>query len=113
MRFVSEPIEPEAGSFDTAAMGRGEPSLPPWFVWRDERIVVATLNRTWRSTKVDRGDTYLARHWFEFTTAGGCAAIVYFDRHARRGATRWTLYSLSDSPGDPELATQAVPDGGG
>jgi hypothetical protein len=93
--FVSETIEPEGGSFDTAAMERGEPSLPPAFGWRGERIVVGAVRRTWRSTKVDRGDTYLARHWFEFTTPEGRVAIVYFDRHARRGTPRWTLYSFS------------------
>ncbi len=95
MGFISESLEPEAGSFDTAAMARGEPSLPPAFGWRSERIVVDAIRRTWRSTKVDRGDVYLARHWFEFTTPDGRVAIVYFDRQARRGAARWTLYSFS------------------
>ena len=103
MGFVSEAIEPEEGSFDTAAMARGEPSLPPAFGWRSERIVVGAVRRTWRSTKVDRGDTYLARHWFEFTTPEGRVAIVYFDRHARRGTAHWTLYSFSGdaSAGEP------------
>ncbi len=95
MSFISEPVEPEAGSFDTEAMTRGEPSLPPAFTWRGERVAVGNVRRTWRSTKVDRGDAYLARHWFEFETPEGRVAVVYFDRQARRGAARWTLYSLS------------------
>ena len=33
-RLISEPIEPEPGAFDTAAMSRGEPGLPPSFTWR-------------------------------------------------------------------------------
>ncbi len=95
MGFVSEKIEPEGGSFDTAAMSRGEPSLPPAF---------AVVRRTWRSTRVDRGDTYLARHWFEFDTPDHRVAVVYFDRQARRGEARWTLYSLTGGAAAGERA---------
>jgi phosphoribosylglycinamide formyltransferase-1 len=102
--FVSEKIEPEGGSFDTAAMSRGEPSLPPAFAWRGERIAVEVVRRTWRSTRVDRGDTYLARHWFEFDTPDHRVAVVYFDRQARRGEARWTLYSLTGGAAAGERA---------
>jgi hypothetical protein len=100
-RFVSEPLDPAADAFDPAAMSRGEPALPPEFRWRGERLVIAQILRTWRSTKDDRGDTYLARHWFEIRTQDGRTAVVYFDRHARAGKPRWWLYTIgsNESPG--------------
>ena len=94
--FVSEPIVPVGGEFDVASMLAGEPSLPPAFIWRDETLDVGETLRTWRSTKQDRGDTYLKRHWFEFVLPDGRRATVYFDRGAQRGAARWWLYQLED-----------------
>jgi hypothetical protein len=96
-RFVGEPVEPDAGSFDPEALGRGEPSLPRSFTWGAERLVVGEVFRTWRSTKLDRGDAYVDRHWFEMKTADGRVAVVYFARRARRGEKRWWLYSIEPS----------------
>jgi hypothetical protein len=93
-RFVSRPIEPAAGSLDTSALERGEPALPGTFMWDGETIAVGRVLRTWRSTKVDRGDAYLDRHWFEFETPDGAVATVYFHRRAQRGAARWWLYTI-------------------
>jgi len=93
MSFVGKPLVPE-GAMDTAALSHGEPSLPPAFRCGDERIDVATLVKTWRSTKEDRGDVYLKKHWFEFVTHDGRRAVVYFDRGARKNAPRWWLYTL-------------------
>ena len=93
-RFVSDEIVPLGGAFDTDVMARGEPSLPPEFTWGEERLLVARCTRTWRTTKVDRGDTYLKRHYFEFETADGRVAVVYFERQARRGAARGNLYTI-------------------
>jgi hypothetical protein len=93
--FVSEPIEPGSEFLDVTAPSRGEPPLPKQFRWRGSPIEVATVVRTWRSTKTDRGDDYLARFWFEFRTPDGRAAIIYFDRKARREAPHWWLYTIS------------------
>jgi len=93
MGFIGKALVPE-GAQDVAALSHGEPSLPRAFVWGDERIGVATIRKTWRSTKEDRGDAYLKRHWFEFETSDGRIAVVYFDRGARKGAPRWWLYTL-------------------
>jgi hypothetical protein len=76
-------------------MSRGEPALPPEFRWRGEHLAVGQLLRTWRSTKADRGDTYLARHWFEFKTTDERTVVVYFERHARPGTPRWWLYTIT------------------
>lgn len=93
--FVSKPIVPEAGAFDVTAMSHGEPSLPAAFRFGEERLEVSRICKQWRSTKADRGEEYLKRHWFEFETADGRVAVVYFDRGAKRGAPRWYLYTLT------------------
>ena len=93
-KFVSEGID-AAGGFDPETMSRGEPSLPPEFRWRDRTLVVQRVVRTWRSTKVDRGDAYLARHWYEVDLQAGERAVIYFDRRAQRGP-RWWLYTIDD-----------------
>ncbi|MBD5604526.1 MAG: hypothetical protein IAI48_05485 [Candidatus Eremiobacteraeota bacterium] len=96
--FVSEAIRQNGDSLFAAAFGTGEPPLPARFAWRDEDLVVAAVERTWRSTNEDRGDTYLARHWFDVRLADGRGATLYFDRKARRSAPNWWLYALSDAP---------------
>jgi hypothetical protein len=93
--LISEPLEPGDEFVDSAALSAGEPPLPRRFRWRHSEVVVATVVRAWRSTKTDRGDTYLKRHWFEVETTDGRTAVVYFDRQARRGAARWWLYTIS------------------
>ena len=98
MGFVGKPLVPE-GALDVAVLAQGEPSLPAAFRLGDERITVAELLRTWRSTKDDRGDTYVKKHWFEFITGDGRLAVAYFDRGARKGAPRWWLYTLAAAPG--------------
>jgi hypothetical protein len=94
-RFVSEPLTASHESVDTGALSRGEPLLPKEFGWHDERLEVRDVVRTWRSTHTDRGDTYLARHWFEVALADGRVAVVYFDRKSRRDQPRWWLYTLT------------------
>lgn len=96
-KFVSEPLDaPQAA----AALG-GEPQLPSEFRRHDETITVKTVRRTWRSTKTDRGDVYLKRHWFEFAAQDGRVFVVYFDRAARRGAPHWWLYSIEEPTSTP------------
>jgi uncharacterized protein DUF6504 len=92
--FVSEAIEPGGTFVDSAALSSGEPPLPASFQWRDSELAVRRVVRTWRSTKLDRGDAYLARHWFEVETGDGRIAVLYFDRKARAGSARWWLYTI-------------------
>jgi hypothetical protein len=93
--FVSEALRASAECVDNGALSRGEPALPKEFGWRTERLVVRGVRRTWRSTNTDRGDTYLARHWYEVELDDGRVAVVYFDRKARRETPRWWLYTLA------------------
>ena len=43
--FVSEPVIPVAGSFDTSSMTTGEPGLPARFAWRGAEYEI----EAWRS----------------------------------------------------------------
>ncbi len=95
-RFISEMLRASAERIENGALSRGEPALPASFTWRDEGLTVREVRRTWRSTTTDRGDTYLARHWYEVELVDGRIAVVYFDRKARRDTPRWWLYTLTD-----------------
>ncbi len=95
MRFVSEALVPGKELFDDGAFARGEPPLPRTFAWKRRTLAVDAIVRTWRSTNTDRGDTYLARHWYALRLAGGREAVVYFDRKARRNAPSWWLYTIA------------------
>ena len=94
-RFVSEPVQPTGKTLATQATG-GEPPVPGAFAWAGRELIVKTVLRTWRSTKDDRGDTYLKRHWFEIETLDGARIVVYFDREARRNQAHWWLYTIEE-----------------
>jgi len=96
--FVSEPMTPEAGSFDTAAMSRGEPGLPKRFIWRKQRYELADLIRTWKTSTRERGEMYLRRHWFEIRTKDGRRMTLYCERQTKnlkKPKQRWWVYSVS------------------
>ncbi len=95
-RFISEALKPVVESFDSAAMEHGEPGLPSAFTWREETLAIKSVVKVWRSMKEDRGDKYLARHWYEIEISDGRRFTIYFDRHAKVGKPRWWLYSLEE-----------------
>jgi len=99
--FVSEPIVPRAGTFDTAAMARAEPGLPDAFGWRGDWHDIAAVLETWKASSPEGGrpggELYLRRHYFKLRMTDGAAWTVYFERQARPGAPakqRWFLYTL-------------------
>jgi hypothetical protein len=100
--FVSEMLKPSDEWLDSPALSRGEPALPRAFRWREDDLVVTAVIGTWRSTTTDRGDTYLARHWYELALADGRIGVVYFDRKARGGQARWWLYTITEGDDVPE-----------
>jgi hypothetical protein len=73
-----------------------EPSLPTAFHWRNETLAIKSVRDRRRSTKVDRGDTYLKRHWFDLETVDGRVITVYYDRAAKRGHPHWWLYAIEE-----------------
>ena len=89
-RFVGEPIDPEAGSFDAAEMARGEPGLMRRFAWRGETVEVKATIACWKSYSPCRTshstERYLRRHWYHVETADGAG---WFDHEAM--ATPWSL----------------------
>ena len=99
--FISEPIEPVAGTFYTAAMTRGEPGLPERFIWRDIEYAVADVLEAWKETGPCRSggpEKYLRKHWFKIRVEGGLEMTVYFERQARskhHNKVRWWLYTVS------------------
>jgi hypothetical protein len=108
-RFVGEALVPSEEWVDSPALSRGEPALPQRFRWHDDELAIAGVRRTWRSTTTDRGDTYLARHWYEATLRDGRVAVVYFDRKARRSASRWWLYTISEGDAEAEREAPSAP----
>ena len=97
--FVGEPIEPAAGTGDTAAMARGEPGLPARFTWRKTEYRVVAVVSNWKTSGPCRNgsdELYLRRHWFRIRTDPPATMTVYFDRQARnrkKPTARWWLYS--------------------
>ena len=117
--FVSEPIRPADG-FDTGAMARGEPGLPPAFHWHDQAYTVAECIEQWKQSGPEigrrHGERYLRRHYFRLRMADGAVWIVYFIRRPPRGRptssrpgstaashatgpakTRWFLQSIDEA----------------
>lgn len=92
-RFASAALTPLGDGFITTADGSAPP-IPNVFSWKEGEFHVTRVLRSWRSTKTDRGDTYLKRHWFELETAERQRIEVYYDREARKGASHWWLYTI-------------------
>jgi hypothetical protein len=97
--FVGEPIIPVPGTFDTAAMARGEPGLPQRFLWDDKEYVVKRVLEKWKETSPCRsgaGEQYARKHWYRIRTADNTTMKIYFERSPRsrrRVRAGWWLFS--------------------
>lgn len=85
---------PVAGTFEPDTISTGEPSLPTAFTYGADELPVGNVTRTWKTAKTDRGDDYVDRYWYEFTSSHDRTAVVYFDKHAKGRQPRWWLYTL-------------------
>ncbi len=102
--FISEPIEPEPGSFSTELMARGLAALPGAFTWRARRYEVVECLDHFKESAPEGGkaggERYLRRQVFIVRLDTGQRAKLYVQRHAPRGASgrvskqRWFLYSI-------------------
>jgi hypothetical protein len=99
-KFITEPIKPVEGTFDTAAMTRGEPGLPARFFWRDMEYQVAAVLEKWKELgpcKSGSPEMYLRKHWFRIRCTDGSEMTIYFERQPRskrENKTRWWLYAV-------------------
>jgi hypothetical protein len=98
--FISESIKPVAGTFNLAAMARGEPGLPGRFLWRRKEYAVADVLEVWKEDGPCRSgspEMYLRKHWYKIRTADGLIMTLYFERQARskgQQKIRWWLYTV-------------------
>ncbi len=99
--FVSEPITPVDGSFDTDGMACGEPGLPHQFSWRKQTFTVAEVLERWKehgNCAHGSGERYVRKHGFRVRTTDGTLFQLYFQRSFGRAkfrtANRWWIYSV-------------------
>jgi hypothetical protein len=99
--FISEPIEPEPGSFSTTMMTRGLAALPGAFTWRGRRYeIVECLDHVKQSTHEGHtadGERYLRRQQFVVRLDTGQEATIYVERQAK-SRRRWFMYTISSAP---------------
>ncbi len=99
-QFISEAIEPDGSSFDTAAMATGAPGLPGRFRWRDRDYAVRAILKQWKESGLSRtgcGEHYLRKHWYKIQTVDGTIMTLYFERQKRDAGVlpkRWWLYTI-------------------
>ncbi len=105
--LISEPITPNARTFDTSRMGRGEPGLPGGFYWRDRSVDIVRELAAWKHSSREGssagGDLYLRRHYYKLQMSDHSIWTVYFVRQTPRGTNpkrRWFLYTIEpeDTP---------------
>ena len=102
--FLGEPIAPEPGSFDASMMARGGPGIPRAFTWRGRRYEVVGLIDAWTSRErgkgMDKGYTYVRKHFYRVKVASGEIMTLEFDRKPQgpRGRQRWSLFAIETSP---------------
>ena len=99
--FISEPIQPRAGSFDASSMGRGEPGLPRAFAWRSSVYEICAQQRVWKESaregRTAGGELYLRRHYYRLLMSDDSIWTVYFVRQTSKSGdprARWFLYTL-------------------
>ena len=99
--FISEPIRPVEGGFDTGGMARGEPGLPHKFHWRKKEYVVAEVLERWKEhgdCRHGSGERYVRKHGYRVRTTDGVVFRLYFQRSAGRGklatGARWRIKSI-------------------
>jgi len=99
--FVSEPIDPDAGTFDAAAMARGEPGLPGGFTWRERHYTIVAVLADWKESEAEghrRGaELYYRKRHFRVRVDTGEVMSIYAVRHVKRGESakrRWWLKSV-------------------
>ena len=108
--FISEPITPLEGSFDSAGMARGEPGVPLKFRWRKKSYEVTEVlsqGKDHGDCTHGSGERYVRKHLYRVRTGEGIVFNLYFQRTFGKGkvtAQRWWVQSIekdcaTSSPG--------------
>lgn len=95
-RFVCEPVDVPAASFDASVMAGGLPGVPSAFVWRGREYRVRSVlscRRTLRRCRNGSGERYVGRHEFRVETECGMELTMYRLRSGSR-RDKWTLLSI-------------------
>lgn len=102
-QFISEPIRPVEGTFQPAAMTRGEPALPKQFHWRDTKYTVEKVIGAWKESGPDKSascEMYLRKHWFQVKCTNGTEMKIYFLRQPsskKQDKVRWWIYTIKET----------------
>ena len=100
--FVGEPIAPKPGSFASSMMARGGPGIPRQFTWRGKTYEALGVIATWTSREpgkgMDKGYTYVRKHFYRVKTTSGEIMTLEFDRKPQGpgGRQRWSLFSVEE-----------------
>lgn len=104
--LVSEPIRPDAGTFNTIAMGRGQAGLPSGFIWRGRHYTITAVLEEWKASEREHhrsGERYYRKHFWRVRVDGGEVMTLYALRRVKAGENskkRWWLYSIETRSGD-------------
>jgi uncharacterized protein DUF6504 len=106
VEFISEPIEPDAGTFDAGAMAAGKPGLPSGFTWRGEHYSIAEVLAEWKVSESEfhrRGERYYRKHCWRVRVDRGEIMTLYAVRQVKSGENprnRWWIYTREKAPGE-------------
>ncbi len=109
--FVSEPITPKPGSFDTRGLTANLTALPSAFTWRGQTLRIKAVLHRGKKDTADVGEMYLRRETFQVELEDSRTADLYFERSAPAGASRkrakqrWYLFTIS-APKPPTLTSE-------
>lgn len=99
--FISEPVTPDAGTFDTARMSQGVAGLPAGFTWRGRRIGVRQVLEEWKESEAEGhrpgNERYYRKHCFRLEGDDGDVYTLYVLRQVKAGESqkrRWWLYTV-------------------
>ncbi len=106
--FISEPVCPDPGWFDTRAMAAGLAGLPRGFIWRGRRYRIIEVLSEWKRSEAEHhrsGERYFRRHYYRVRVDEGRIMTLYVVRQVKSGENarrRWWLYSQETPQPAPE-----------
>ncbi len=103
--FISEPITPDAGTFDAGAMASGRPGLPAGFTWRGDHYHIREVVSERKASEAEdhaAGERYYRKHFWKVRVESGQTMTIYAVRHVKPGENprrRWWLFTIDSRSG--------------